>query len=106
MEQSATINRDENMLLLLLLLALPLAVAREAMRTRPVLIMPGFASSQLQSWSHRRCESGFRKNLYPDVNVGDRVWIDVARVIAQSDCWVRCMKLDITSQEELECKLR
>ncbi|RLN54861.1 hypothetical protein BBJ29_002468 [Phytophthora kernoviae] len=77
-----------------------------ATKTRPVLIMPGFASSQLQSWSHRRCESGFRKNLYRDVNIGDRLWLDVARVLAQSDCWIRCMKLDITSQDELECKLR
>ncbi|KAL3666109.1 hypothetical protein V7S43_008900 [Phytophthora oleae] len=95
------------MLLLLLLLLVACAAAKDGvMRTRPVLLMPGFASSQLQSWSHHRCETGFRKNLYRDINFGDRVWLDVARVLAQGDCWIRCMKLDITTQEELECKLR
>ncbi|KAI9998711.1 hypothetical protein PInf_003300 [Phytophthora infestans] len=93
--------------LLLLASLLVLTFSKEGvMRTRPVLLMPGFASSQLQSWSHRRCETGFRKNLYRDIKFGDRVWVDVARVLAQSDCWIRCMKLDITTQEELECKLR
>ncbi|RLN90017.1 hypothetical protein BBJ28_00006147 [Nothophytophthora sp. Chile5] len=68
-------------LLLLLEIALLLAAVpawaagspkQEKERTRPVLLVPGFASSQLQAWSHTRCESGFRKNLYRDVNIGDR----------------------------------
>ncbi|KAE8995926.1 hypothetical protein PF011_g16115 [Phytophthora fragariae] len=97
--------------LLGLLLALALAATTAAkdggvMRTRPVLLMPGFASSQLQSWSHHRCKTGFRNNLFRDIKFGDRLWIDVARVLSQSDCWLQCMKLDITTQEELECKLR
>jgi hypothetical protein len=97
------------MILVWLLVVGLLAVVRAkdgAMRTRPVLLMPGFASSQLQSWSHHRCETGFRKNLYRDIKFGDRLWIDVARVLAQGDCWLRCMKLDMTTQDELECKLR
>ncbi|KAL4152498.1 hypothetical protein PRNP1_001952 [Phytophthora ramorum] len=92
--------------LLWALLAAVVAAKDGVMRTRPVLLMPGFASSQLQSWSHHRCETGFRKNLYRDINFGDRLWVDVARVLAQGDCWIRCMKLDITTQDELECKLR
>lgn len=106
------------------------AAAEGEPRTRPVLLLPGFASSQLQAWSHSRCETGFRKNLYRDVNIGDRasalpscaatfvprltrpvldvtgLWIDIGRVLAQSDCWISCMKLDITSQNETHCKLR
>lgn len=34
------------------------------------------------------------------------IWIDSARILAQSDCWVRCMKLHIANQTEIECKLR
>ncbi|RLN96699.1 hypothetical protein BBJ28_00006507 [Nothophytophthora sp. Chile5] len=96
--------------LVLLLAAVPAWAAgnpkQEKERTRPVLLVPGFASSQLQAWSHTRCESGFRKNLYRDVNIGDRLWIDVARVLAQGDCWIRCLQLHIANQTEIECKLR
>jgi hypothetical protein len=56
----------------LLTAAWTLAAAEGEPRTRPVLLLPGFASSQLQAWSHSRCETGFRKNLYRDVNIGDR----------------------------------
>lgn len=34
------------------------------------------------------------------------LWIDIGRVLAQSDCWIRCMKLDIATQDEAACKLR
>lgn len=37
-------------------------------------------------------------------NVG--LWIDVARILAQGDCWVRCMKLHMANQSEIDCKLR
>jgi hypothetical protein len=30
----------------------------------------------------------------------------VARILAQGDCWVRCMKLHMENQTELDCKLR
>ncbi|CAI5734160.1 unnamed protein product [Hyaloperonospora brassicae] len=75
-------------------------------RTRPVLLVPGFASSQLQSWSQYRCNSGFSSSLYRDVSFGDRLWVDVARVLAQTECWIRCLKLDLPTQDEVECKLR
>ncbi|TYZ68578.1 hypothetical protein PybrP1_009025 [[Pythium] brassicae (nom. inval.)] len=77
-----------------------------ALRTQPVLLIPGFASSQLHSWKHVSCEHGIQKNLYRDVNIGDRLWIDIARILAQSDCWVRCMKLHAANQSEIACKLR
>lgn len=34
------------------------------------------------------------------------LWIDVARILAQSDCWIRCMKLHPANQSEIACKLR
>lgn len=37
---------------------------------------------------------------------GVGIWIDSARILAQSDCWVSCMKLHIANQTEIECKLR
>ncbi|CEG47269.1 phospholipid sterol acyl transferase 1 [Plasmopara halstedii] len=95
------------MLLVISIVILKIVWAKDnAMQTRPVLLIPGFASSQLQSWSHYRCATGFRNNLFRDINFGDRVWVDVARVLAQSDCWIDCMKLDIATQEERVCKLR
>lgn len=64
------------MLLLLPLLAVlssSLAVAsRLSDRTRPVMLIPGFASSQLHAWNRRTCIHAFQKNLYRDVNIGDR----------------------------------
>ena len=76
------------------------------MRTRPVLLMPGFAASQLQSWSSHQCKTGFHNTLHRDIKVGDRLWLDVARVLGQQECWIECMKLNITTQDDVECKLR
>jgi hypothetical protein len=40
---------------------------------RPVLLVPGFASSQLHAWQQQICEQGsFQKNFYPNVRIGDR----------------------------------
>ena len=80
--------------------------ASQIERTRPVLLIPGFASSQLQSWSQYRCESGFSSKLYREIKFGDRLWVDLARVLAQTECWIRCLKLELPTQDELECKLR
>uniref|UniRef100_A0AAV1TYF5 Phospholipid:diacylglycerol acyltransferase n=1 Tax=Peronospora matthiolae TaxID=2874970 RepID=A0AAV1TYF5_9STRA len=80
--------------------------AAQVERTRPVLLIPGFASSQLQSWSQYRCTSGFSSNLYREIEFGDRLWVDLARVLAQTECWIRCLKLELPTQDELECKLR
>ncbi|KAI9921323.1 hypothetical protein PsorP6_000862 [Peronosclerospora sorghi] len=88
-------------------LVLRVAIAARARQPRPVLLIPGFASSQLHAWSHVRCETtGLGTPLYRNVQVGDRVWIDVARVVAQAACWVQCLALNLTTQEEVECKLR
>ncbi|KAF1334164.1 Phospholipid sterol acyl transferase 1, partial [Globisporangium splendens] len=76
------------------------------LQTRPVLLIPGFASTQLNAWKKVSCKNSFQKNLYRDVNIGDRLWIDVARILAQGDCWVQCMKLHMVNQSEVECKLR
>jgi hypothetical protein len=43
--------------------------------------------------------------IWPALDVTG-LWIDIGRVLAQSDCWISCMKLDITSQNETHCKLR
>ncbi|KAJ0400288.1 hypothetical protein P43SY_006128 [Pythium insidiosum] len=74
--------------------------------TRPVVLIPGFASSQLVAWKKHACNHTIQRNLYRDVNVGDRIWLDATRVLAQSDCWLRCMRLDQRSQADAECRLR
>jgi hypothetical protein len=42
------------------------------LQTRPVLLIPGFASTQLNAWKKVSCKNSFQKNLYRDVNIGDR----------------------------------
>ncbi|TMW65821.1 hypothetical protein Poli38472_003586 [Pythium oligandrum] len=79
---------------------------KEVIQTRPVLLIPGFASSQLHAWKKTRCNHAIQKNLYRDVNVGDRLWIDVTRILAQGECWLSCMKLHMVNQSEVACKLR
>lgn len=44
----------------------------QVLQTRPVLLIPGFASSQLLAWKKVTCKNSFQKNLYRDVNIGDR----------------------------------
>ncbi|CAH0489731.1 unnamed protein product [Peronospora farinosa] len=89
-----------------LLTATGSSIQEGVMRTRPILLVPGFASSQLESWSSHRCKTSFHNNLYREIKFGDRMWIDVARVLAQTECWINCMKLDHITQDEVECKLR
>ena len=38
----------------------------------------GFASSRLMAWKLKTCGSGF------NINIGDRVWLDVAHVLYDS----------------------
>lgn len=47
----------------------------QALRTRPVLLIPGFASSQLHAWKKVTCSHSIQKNLYRDVNIGDRTYL-------------------------------
>ncbi|CAK4757743.1 unnamed protein product [Aphanomyces euteiches] len=67
----------------------------------PVLIIPGYASSQLHAWRSERCGA-----LGQDVSIGDRVWVNVAHLIAQKDCWIKCMSLHVEDQSDVSCKLR
>lgn len=54
------------------------------LRTRPVLLIPGFASSQLHAWKRVTCAHSIQKNLYRDVNIGDRtsLLLELHRCIA------------------------
>ncbi|DAZ93869.1 TPA: hypothetical protein N0F65_008135 [Lagenidium giganteum] len=88
------------------IVATVLAVVCAKDAVRPVLFLPGFASSQLHAWKKHSCSHSIQKNLYRDVNVGDRLWIDAARILAQGECWRRCLQLHTANQSEVECKLR
>lgn len=66
-----------------------------------VLLLPGFASSQLYNWRFKDC--------FPfSYNLADRVWIDVAKILGAPTCWVECMKLvpEDLSDPPNGCKLR
>ncbi|OQR90421.1 hypothetical protein ACHHYP_05520 [Achlya hypogyna] len=80
------------------------AVAREAPRKQvlPVVLIPGLASSQLHAWKNERCHG----SIGHEVRIGDRMWIDVGRLLSQPDCWERCMKLHVRNQSDVACKLR
>jgi len=43
----------------------------------PVILIPGFMSSRLLAWKHKSCDTF-------DINVGDRVWLDVTHVVYDS----------------------
>jgi hypothetical protein len=64
------------LLLLWTLLALTAAIAvaqEKATPRRPVVLIPGFASTQLVAWRKHSCShGGIQKNLYRDIKVGDR----------------------------------
>lgn len=55
--------------------------------TGPVMIIPGLASTQLEAWNTQACSS------FHSINVGDRIWMSVTRVLVQKQCWMNCMKL-------------
>ncbi|ETV96537.1 hypothetical protein H310_10248 [Aphanomyces invadans] len=67
----------------------------------PVLLIPGYASTQLHAWRSERCSG-----LGHDVAVGDRVWINLAHLIGQKECWLKCMSLRLEDQGDVSCKLR
>ncbi|KAF0720336.1 Aste57867_391 [Aphanomyces stellatus] len=86
-----------------LLAALPLLVveAAQSQDVLPVLIIPGYASTQLHAWRSERCGA-----LGQEVSIGDRVWVNVAHLLAQKECWLRCMSLKMEDQSDIGCKLR
>eukprot|EP01121_Diplochlamys_sp_Union-15-3_P021406 TRINITY_DN8664_c0_g1_i1.p1 TRINITY_DN8664_c0_g1~~TRINITY_DN8664_c0_g1_i1.p1 ORF type:complete len:364 (+),score=29.98 TRINITY_DN8664_c0_g1_i1:52-1143(+) len=68
---------------------------------RPILLLPGFASSQLYNWKEKDCPGPI------NFNVGDRVWIDVTKVFSAPWCWLDCILLDTETQTEVKgCKAR
>jgi hypothetical protein len=69
---------------------------------RPVVMIPGFASSRLNAWRAKTCIG----NLGFSVN--DRVWLDTTKVVGLKTCWLNCMMLDWKNQTDLpgSCKSR
>lgn len=75
------------------------AEQQSELRTRPVLLIPGFASSQLHAWSRVSCDHSIQKNLYRDVNIGDRACVYDVGVLVRMERYggaddVRCRALD------------
>ncbi|XP_024532484.1 phospholipid--sterol O-acyltransferase [Selaginella moellendorffii] len=66
------------------------------------VIIPGFASTRLRSWSLLDCP------FSPlDFNPLDPVWLDLRKVISVPQCWMKCMMLDPYNQtDHPECKSR
>lgn len=57
----------------------PASPASPQRRNRPVILVPGFASTRLMAWKKKNCYSS---EVF-DVHVGDRVWLDVRQVAFQ-----------------------
>ena len=54
---------------------------------------------------------GAAGRLLARIEVGDRVWLDIQKVlhhnIFEERCWIKCMSLDILEQTDpVDCKLR
>ncbi|KAL6071761.1 Phospholipid--sterol O-acyltransferase [Balamuthia mandrillaris] len=68
---------------------------------RAVLMIPGFASSQLYNWKYFKCYG------VSDWALGDRLWLDVRKLVAAPECWLTCMTLNADDQSDgPECKVR
>eukprot|EP01083_Nonionella_stella_P149992 477120_1 len=66
----------------------------------PIIMIPGFASSRLQSWSTVNCGT-------MQLNPRSPVWLDIMTVVTARSCWIMCMSLDpMTSGDNPQCKLR
>ena len=86
-------------------------IERKALKTllqksakKPVIFIPGFASTQLIAWKEKNC-------FGTTIQVGDRVWLNLEMLlhnnIFQEQCWLRCMMLDVVHQTDpIDCKLR
>jgi Lecithin:cholesterol acyltransferase len=63
----------------------------------PLLILPGFASTQLYSWRQQRC-SALRS-----FEAGSRIWLDISKPLVHftKACWLRCMSLSVPLQRDL-----
>ena len=73
-------------------------------RKRPLILIPGFASTQLVAWKEKAC-------LGIDIEIGERLWVNLEKIlnsrILGPACWLECMLLDIVEQTDPpDCKLR
>ncbi len=71
---------------------------------RPIVLIPGFASSRLRSYSTTDCPG----NLL-DFNLHDDVWLDVAKVLGTKSCFLHCMGLDpetAADPTDPDCRVR
>jgi len=66
----------------------------------PIFMIPSMAGSRLRTWSHRHCSA------LVDFNVGGTVWLDVKRMLLATNCWINCIKLDPTTQDDKDCVVR
>ncbi|KCV67529.1 hypothetical protein H696_06047 [Fonticula alba] len=76
----------------------------EKRRKKPILYIPGFASSRLIAWRRKSCSA-------MNIEIGDVVWLNLEKVLHhnlfEEACWIKCMMLDIVDQTDPEgCKLR
>ncbi|KAJ7543177.1 hypothetical protein O6H91_09G028100 [Diphasiastrum complanatum] len=66
------------------------------------IIIPGFASTRLRSWSIMDCPFS-PLDFFPL----DSVWLDTRKVLSVPTCWLKCMVLDPYNQtDHPECKVR
>lgn len=74
----------------------------------PVFLLPSLAGTRLRNWGPRH-DCGILGQYY---DVGGTVWLDIKRMLLQTKCWIRCLKLepytqgDYTDAEGGGCRAR
>ena len=81
---------------------------RRRIRRPPIVIVPGFASSQLHAFRKTTCRGIFGDGLYRDIHEGERVWVDAALFVGNRAFWLKCLALNATTQADPEgsCRAR
>ena len=77
------------------------AIRDQRLSLPPLILIPGFASSRLRTWSRVSCplRMGFRP--------GDDVWLSLTKIVTATSCWLSCLKLDAFEQLDApHCRLR
>jgi len=67
----------------------------------PVVLFPGFASTQLLTWSRVECQGV--PSSFP---VGSRVWLNLPMIVGAHNCWMNSMKLDPLLQRDIGSRTR
>jgi hypothetical protein len=68
---------------------------------RPVVLLPGFASSRLRAWSFKECHA------LQHVEPGTNVWVSIEMILLAKECWLACMRLCPEMQtDNAKCRLR